>query len=270
MLKVLVVDDDVLSRRRIRQFLKGRDDVVIVSECEDGAEALRSLRHLTPDLVLLDMQLPDRTGYDIVEAVGPEQIPTMVFLAEPDPDVMATLDEFALDYLAKPVDPARLHRVIYRAQALQRGEGVRLQPRRLAALLAKVAAEEAISRAEAESTDENCFLEKIQVKLGGKTFFVCTADVEWVEAAGNYVRIHASGRSYLVRDSISSLEERLDPDRFLRIHRSTIVAMERIEEVRPWFSGEMLVLLHDGTRLKLSRNYRKKLEELQRLPTASA
>ncbi len=267
MLKVLVIDDDILSRRRIRQFLRGRDDVVILSECEDGAEALRSLRHLQPDLVLLDLQLPDRTGFEVVEAVGPEQMPPMVFLADPDPTVMATLDEFALDYLSKPVDPARLHRVIYRAQALQRGEGVRLQPRRLAALLARMAAEDAIARAEAESSDEETFLERIQVKLGGKTFFVATADIDWIEAAGNYVRVHAGGRSHLVRDSISGLEDRLDPERFRRIHRSTIVCVERIQEVRPWFSGEMLVLLRDGTRLKLSRNYRKKLEELQRLPT---
>lgn len=267
MLKVLVVDDDILSRRRIRQFLKGRDDVAILSECEDGAEAIRALRHLQPDLVLLDLQLPDKTGFEVVEQVGPEAIPPVVFLADPDPQVMATLDEFALDYLAKPVDPARLHRVIYRAEALLRGEGVRLQPRRLAALLARLAADEAIARAEAESTEEGAFLERIQVKLGGKTFFVATEDIDWIEAAGNYVRIHAGGRSHLVRDSISGLEERLDPERFRRIHRSTIVCVERIDEVRPWFSGEMLVLLRDGTRLKLSRNYRKKLEELQRLPT---
>lgn len=267
MLKVLVVDDDVLSRRRIRQFLKGRDDVAILSECEDAAEAVRALRHLQPDLVLLDLQLPDRTGFEVVETVGPEQIPPVVFLADPDPQVMSNLDEFALDYLAKPVDPARLHRVIYRAQALQRGEGVRLQPRRLAALLARLAADEAIARAEAESTEEGGYLERIQVKLGGKTFFVATEDIDWIEAAGNYVRIHAGGKSHLVRDSISGLEERLDTERFRRIHRSTIVCVERIDEVRPWFSGEMLVLLRDGTRLKLSRNYRKKLEELQRLPT---
>ncbi len=265
MLKVLVVDDDILSRRRIRQFLKGRDDVVIVSECEDGAEAVRALRHMQPDLLLLDVQLPDRTGYEVVEAVGPEAMPTVVFLAEPDPTLMATLDEFALDYLDKPVDQARLYRMVYRAQALQRGEGVRLQPRRLAALLARVAADEAIARAEAESTTEG-FLERIQVKLGGKTFFVTSDEIDWIEAAGNYVRIHAGTRSHLVRDSISGLEERLDPDQFRRIHRSTIVRVERIQEVRPWFSGEMLVLLRDGTRLKLSRNYRKKLEEMQKLP----
>ncbi len=268
MLKVLVVDDDILSRRRIRQFLKGRDDVVILSECEDGAEALRALRHLQPDLLLLDTQLPDRTGFEVVEAVGADQLPPAVFLAEPDPQLMATLDEFALDYLTKPVDAARLHRVIYRAQALQRGEGVRLQPRRLAALLARVAADEAIARAEAESTGDG-FLERIQVKLGGKTFFVRTEEIDWIEAAGNYVRIHAGGRSHLVRDSISGLEGQLDPERFRRIHRSTIVCVERIQEVRPWFSGEMLVLLRDGTRLKLSRNYRKKLEELQKLPVSA-
>ncbi len=265
MLKVLVVDDDILSRRRIRQFLKGRDDVVILSECEDAADALRALRHLQPDLLLLDVQLPDRSGFEVVEAVGAEAMPTVVFLAEPDPQLMATLDEFALDYLDKPVDQARLYRMVYRAQALQRGEGVRLQPRRLAALLARVAADEAIARAEAESTTEG-FLERIQVKLGGKTFFVTTEEIDWIEAAGNYVRIHAAGKGYLVRDSISNLEERLDTERFRRIHRSTIVCVEHIEEVRPWFSGEMLVLLKDGTRLKLSRNYRKKLEELHRLP----
>src|SRR5512144_996642 len=117
MLKVLVVDDDILSRRRIRQFLKGRDDVVILSECEDAADALRALRHLQPDLLLLDVQLPDRSGFEVVEAVGPEALPTVVFLAEPDPQLMATLDEFALDYLDKPVDQARLYRMVYRAQA---------------------------------------------------------------------------------------------------------------------------------------------------------
>ena len=230
-LRVLIVDDEELARQRLRRLLRPEADLEVVGECSGGREAIAAIGELAPDLVFLDVQMPEVDGFDVLQALGGAG-PQVVFVTAYDDHAIRAFDVDAVDYLVKPVAPERLRRAVVRARA-----GRRPPP-----------------------GSPQAPAERILVKEEGRMFFVPAADIDWVEACGNYVKLHIGARTHLVRETMNSLEARLDARRFGRIHRSTIVNLDRIGEMTLWFSGDYLVRLADGTELKLSRWYRERLE----------
>ena len=251
-----IVDDEELARRGIRSRLAARNDIRIVAECASGREAVDTIVEHAPDLVFLDVQMPGLDGFDVIEEIGPERMPVVIFVTAYDEHALRAFDVHALDYLLKPIDEARLHDAIDRAKArLDQRRSSQLGDR-LAALLDGVAPGE---RSGDDASGE--ITERFVIKTGGRVTFVDADAIDWVEAAGDYVRLHTSEKVHLLRETMSGMEDRLDPDRFLRIHRSTIINTERLRELRPYGNSEYIVVLDDGTELKLSRTYRDALDD---------
>ena len=263
-LRALVVDDEPLSRERIVRLLEGDDVVEVVGECGDGAAAVREIRAQSPDLVLMDVQMPEMDGFAVLRALGPGQVPRVVFVTAFDRYAIRAFEVHALDYVLKPFTPERLREAVRRAAA--RAQGRREADTRLLALLedmerAQRTLRHALPAApRAEAPDEPA--RRIPVKTGDRTIFVPVERVDWLEAEGNYVRLHAGKERHLIRATMAAMEAQLDRRRFVRIHRSTIVNLERVREVRPWFAGDCIVVLDDGRELRLSRRYRDRLDAL--------
>lgn len=244
----MIVDDEPLARERLASLLSAEQDIEVVAQCRDGEEAVAALEQHTPDLVFLDVQMPGLNGFEVLEAVGPEKMPLVVFVTAYDQHALRAFQVRALDYLLKPFDRDRFKDALQRARAhIQRDETGDLG-RRLLALVKDL-------RRDQPKTD------RLVVKSGGRLFFLRTDEIDWVEAAGNYVRLHVGSASHLLRETMNAIEGRLDPEKFFRIHRSRMVNMERIQEMQPWLNGEYAVLLRTGTRLTLSRGYREKLQD---------
>jgi len=250
-----IVDDEELARRGVRSRLATRDDVRVVAECASGREAVDAIAEYGPDLVFLDVQMPGLDGFDVIEEIGPEQMPVVIFVTAYDEHALRAFDVHALDYLLKPIDEERLHEAIDRAKTQLDQRRSSTLGDRLDALLDAVASGE---RTEAEAVG---ITERFVIKTGGRITFVEADAIDWVEAAGDYVRLHTSEKVHLLRETMGGMEERLDPDRFLRIHRSTIINTERLTELRPYGNSEYIVVLDDGTELKLSRTYRDALDD---------
>jgi two-component system LytT family response regulator len=243
----LIVDDEELARERVRSLLATDRDLELVGECSNGLEAVEAIRNLSPKLVFLDVQMPELDGFGVLEAVGPAAVPAVVLVTAHDQYALRAFEYVALDYLLKPFDEARFRSAVERAKASIRSGDRDRQRRQLDGLL------ESLGRGP---------LRRLVVKESGRIFFVDTTDVRWIEAQGNYVQIHAAGDSHLVRRSMKGLMSRLDPARFLRIHRSIIVNIDRVKELRPLFHGEYSLLLDDGTELTSNRSFK---DDLQRL-----
>jgi two-component system LytT family response regulator len=246
--RVLVADDEPLARERLRLLLSREDGIDLVAECPNGTDAIEAIDRLQPDLVFLDIQMPGATGFEVIEAVGAERMPLVVFVTAFDQYALRAFDVHALDYLLKPFDRERFHEALVRArQQLDRRTNGDLE-RRLLELVQDL-------KPSAQR------LERFVIKSGGRVFFVRSDEIDWIEAAGNYVKLHVAGEAHLFRETMNTLEAQLDPDTFFRIHRSHIVNIERVKELQPWFNGEYVVFLRNGTRLTLSRGYREKLQE---------
>ncbi len=252
--RVLLVDDEPLARAMLREMLSDDQDVEIVGECVNGCEAVEAINTTVPDLVFLDVQMPEVGGFEVLEALGKEQIPHVIFVTAYDQYAVRAFEVHALDYLLKPFDRERFDLSWQRAKAQimqDRNGGV---DQRILALLEEMKA-------------GSKYLDRLVIKAAGRIYFLETSEIDWIEAEGNYVSVHAGKKSHLLRETISSLEAQLDPKKFLRIHRSSIVRIDRIRELQPWFHGEFRVLLQNGMQLTLSRNYRDKLQEaLGKLP----
>ena len=247
-IRTLVVDDEPIARERVLSLLQQEDDVEVVGECGDGAQAVAAIQHQVPDLVFLDVQMPGVDGFGVIEAIGAEKMPTVVFVTAYDEYALRAFEVHALDYLLKPFGRDRFRQTLSHARAhLERRRAGDLG-RRLLALVNDI-------KPEAPKLD------RLIVKSGGRVFFLRTGDLDWIEAAGNYVRLHLGEESHLFRETMNRMEARLDLKRFVRIHRSRIVNTDRIKELQPWFNGEYVVVLHNGARLTLSRGYREKLQE---------
>ncbi len=246
-LRVLIVDDEPLGRERVRTFLEKEDDIEIVGESSDGLDAIENIRELEPELVFLDVQMPGKNGLEVIDEIGPEKMPAVIFVTAYDQYALDAFDLHAVDYLLKPFDRDRFHRALERARDKLKQQGA--LDERLLSLLENL-------------KPEGGYLERIVVKSSGRIVFVRVADIHWIEAAGNYVRLHTDERVHLLRETMNRLEKRLDPDRFLRIHRSTIVNLEAVKELQPWFHGEYAVILSDGNKLTMSRTYRDRLQHL--------
>lgn len=248
-LKLLIVDDEPLARERIREMLRADPQIEVIGDCSNGDDAIEAVRTSRPDLLLLDIQMPGTDGFGVLEALEPHEIPCIIFITAYDQYAVKAFEVYALDYLLKPFDRERFTRAIERAKQHVFKERTRdLNDRVLAALN--------------EIKNKPEYLERLVIRTNGHIFFIKTEEIDWLEAEGNYVRLHSGKESYLLRDAISSLENQLDPKKFLRIHRSAIVNINRIQELQPWFHGEYRVILQDGVQLTLSRSYRDKLNEL--------
>jgi two-component system, LytTR family, response regulator len=255
-IRVLLVDDEPLAREMLREMLEGDLDVTIVGESCNGREALEAIRAHAPDLLFLDVQMPEVGGFELLASLGKGQIPYVIFVTAYDQYAVRAFEVQALDYLLKPFDQERFDISWQRAKAQvirDRNGGVSMD-RRILALLEELKA-------------GNKYLERLVIKAGGRIYFLETSEIDWIEAEGNYVSVHSAKKSHMLRETISSLESQLDPKKFVRIHRSAIVRLDFVQELQPWFHGEYRVMLQDGTQLTLSRNYRDKLQEaLGKLP----
>lgn len=247
-LSAAVIDDESLARKRIRRLLGAEPDIEVVGECANGKEALSFLARENPDLVFLDIQMPEMDGFAVLRALGPKKIPAVVFVTAYDDYALQAFEVNALDYLLKPFDNRRFHEAVDRARDRLADRTADLSGK-LAALLDNVSA--------APSPRG-----RIAVRSNGKVMFVKTTDIDWIEAADNYACLHCAGVTHVLRETLNSLESRLDRRMFLRIHRSIIVNADRITELQPWFRGDYLVILKDGSKLKLSRTYREALSSI--------
>lgn len=251
--RVLLVDDEPLARTMLREMLKDDPNTEIIGESVNGREALEAIRQLSPDLIFLDVQMPDLGGFDVLAALG-KQIPNVIFVTAYDQYAVRAFEVNALDYLLKPFDKERFDTAWQRAKAQIMRERNGGTDQRILALLEELKA-------------GNKYLERLVIKGGGRIYFLETEEIDWIEAEGNYVSVHSGKKSHLLRETISSLESKLDPKKFVRIHRSSIVRLDRIQELQPWFHGEYRIILQDGTQLTLSRNHRDNLQEaLGKLP----
>jgi two-component system, LytTR family, response regulator len=232
-LDVLIVDDTPLSRQRTRRYLADEPDVTVVGECGDAESALEAIRSLEPDLVLLDVQMPGTTGLGLLERLPAEERPAIVFITAFDEFAVQAFAVEAVDYLLKPFDKARLGQAIAKVRAF-------------------------LARRDPKTVAPPPYLERIAVKSVGRTAFVSTAAIDWIETEGNYLSLHMGKDTKLVRETMSQIEAKLDPRQFVRIHRSTIVRIDAVKEITPLFNGDQSVILNDGTKVVLSRSYREK------------
>jgi two-component system LytT family response regulator len=249
MLRTLIVDDEPVARAHLRALLQARDDVEVVGECGDGRSAVEQIRAQSPDLVLLDVQMPELDGIDVVRTIGADRMPPVVFVTAYDQHALAAFEVHALDYILKPVNRARFARAIDRVVRLAQSAPAA----RDATPLAQAVEELAAARPA---------VDRLAIKVGDRVLYLKLAEIDWIEAADDIVRIHAGRHVYEHRSTLSQLEQRLPSSRFLRIHRSTIVNVERIREFQPWFQGDWILVLADGTRLQSGKSYRQKIREL--------
>ena len=257
-LRVLIVDDEPLARQRIEDMLAHEEGVEIAGTASNGDEAIDAIRKLRPDLVFLDVQMPGRTGVEVVRTIGPDIMPATIFVTAYDRHALEAFELAALDYLVKPFDDERFEQALARARKLIGLEQVNELRSKLLAVLQSDAQEVVPSSSPGPS--DSTYLERIAVEGRGKVSFVPVSDIEYITASGPYVEIHAAGKTHLIRESMQALEDRLDPREFLRIHRSIIVRTPLVETLHKAAGGDYEVQLKGGQRLRVSRSRREELE----------
>lgn len=272
-IRVLIVDDEPPARAKVRRFLARDPEVEVIGEAGSGTEAVEAIRRLAPDVVFLDVQMPGMDGFGVVEALqrsaregnGPGTMPSLhdasatagksaaiphiVFATAYDEYAVNAFEVHAVDYLLKPFGPGRFERALERVKERARSRRDDDLDRRLREVLA-------------QARPRPAYLERLLVPDGTRSVLLDVARIDWIEAEGNHVRLHVGRASHLLRGTLTALEERLDPARFIRIHRSRIVNADRIREIHPWSHGDQLVILDDGTELMMSRRYRDRLARL--------
>ena len=247
-LHVLIVDDEPLARQRLSDLLEPHSEVEVIGEAGSGKQAVAAIRDLEPDLVFLDVQMPGKTGLEVVEDVGPDEMPLTIFVTAYDRYALKAFDVAAVDYLLKPFDDERFEQALERAKKTLRLHNVDRAKNRLLSLLQ-----------DEEPPTNQQYLERIAVDMRGKVQVVPVEQIDYISASGPYAELHVSDKSYLVREQMQTLEERLDPDVFFRIHRSTIVRLDLIESLHHAAGGDYAVSLSTGQRLKVSRSRRDDL-----------
>jgi len=261
-MRVMIVDDEEIARQRLRRLLGLEKDVEIVAECGSGAEAIAVATEQSPDLLFLDVRMPETDGFAVVDALPADCTPLIVFVTAFDEHATRAFDVEAVDYVMKPIEPERLHAAVERARVHLTRVAVAERHERLRQLFVDTEASyEAVGPSPAPAKmAESGPLERILVKNNGKMFFVSLTDIDWLEAFGNYVRVHVGANTHIIRDAIGEMARSLPANRFARIHRSAIVNLDRIKEMQQWSSGDYIVVLTTGTRLRLSRSYRANIE----------
>ena len=242
--KVAIVDDEPLAREGLRALLEGDRDTQVVAECADGQAAIEAIRRTKPDIVFLDVQMPGLDGFDVIRALADagDPLPAVVFVTAYDQYALKAFDVHAVDYLLKPFHDERFAEALARAKA-RRGEDM---TERIARLL----------------DERKPKIMRVLVKTGGRVLFIRADEIDWIEAADYYVKLHVAGKVHMLRESMAALEARLDPELFFRVHRSAIVNLERVRELQPFSRREHVLVLRDGTRLRLTRSRRERLAEL--------
>jgi len=268
-LRAIIVDDEAVARSRLRRLLAAHDDVIIAAEAADGRSAVDAIVRHKPDIVFLDIRMPELDGFEVVAELTPGEIPWIVFVTAFSDHAAKAFDANALDYLLKPYDPERLAESLNRARDRRRSAGD--DGRRILAAVEEVAREQRALRLAVSSRPDTAgsngvpnaarrFPERILVTKRGHGVFIALHDIDYVESAGNYVRIHVGADEHRLRVRLGDMEEQLDPSRFARIHRTVIVNVGAVAEIQPWFSGDAIVILKDGAKLRLSRHYRGAIE----------
>ena len=253
-IRTLLVDDEPIARRGIRQHLQAETDVEIIGECANGQEAVAAIRAQKPDLVFLDVQMPLLNGFGVVEEVGADRLPAVVFVTAYDEHAIRAFEVNALDYLLKPIEPRRFQKTLNRVRDQLSDSS---SPEKLSALLRLLGTSDALFK-------KQTYVDRIVIKENERVLMLPIDDIDWIGAQGNYVQIHTRSKSHLLRETMDGMERKLDPMKFVRLRRSTIVNAERVKELKPLLNGEYAVYLKNGVELASSRRYRKNLDVLLR------
>lgn len=251
-IRTIIVDDEPAARRGVQLLLERDPAIEIVGEAAGGNEAVELITRTQPALAFLDVQMPECDGFQVLARLGPAQSPVVIFVTAYDEYALRAFEVNAVDYLLKPYDDARFAAALQRAKEAARRRQTEATDVRLNQLLDYLQA----ARPATENTD------RILVKSSGEIFFLKAEEIDWVEAEGDYMKFHVAGKTHLMRETMARLEARLDPKKFIRIHRSTIVNIDRMRKLSPSFAGEYAVVLQDGTKLKLSRGYHERIATL--------
>lgn len=244
--RVLIVDDEPISRRRLRRLLVLEPECQLVAECENGREAVQVLAREQVDILFLDVQMPEMDGFEVVQAISLSH-PLVIFTSAYDEYALKAFEVHAFDYLLKPFDRRRFRESLDRARRQLAQAKPAISDDRILTLFESLAA--------ARSAPD-----RVAVRANGRVIFVRLGEIDWIEAADNYVCLHTGRETHILRETMNELEARLDPARFIRVHRSAIVNIDCIRELQPWFRGDYKVMLNDGTELTLTKNHREKLE----------
>ena len=251
----LIVDDEPAARGALRLLLAEDSEIEIVGEAADGVSAVRRIEKDAPDLVFLDIQMPGLDGFSVLQQLEAPELLVVVFVTAYDQHALKAFEVHAVDYLLKPFNDERFHLALSRAKREVRQRRLGTASDRLVALLEDLGRQKS-----APAVTPQRYLGRLAIKSGGRVTLLSVRDLDWIEAEGDYVRLHAGKANHLLRETMKRLEAQLDPTRFVRIHRSHIINVERIRELQPYFRGEYVVVLHDGTNLKLARSYKPHLE----------
>jgi two-component system LytT family response regulator len=241
----------VLARKRLRRVLSQDEEIEIIGECADGKRAVETVAELKPDLMFLDVQMPEMGGFEALDEIGVENSPVVIFVTAFDHFALRAFEVHALDYLLKPFDAERLKKTLERAkeQIRKRGATGGATDERLLAFLKDI-------------KTEPKYLRRLTVKSRGRTIFLTVDDIDYVEAEGNYLSLQVGKEAHLIRSAMHQFEGKLDPEKFARIHRSAIINLDRVREMHPLFNGDQIVIMKNGKELTLSRNYRDRLKDL--------
>jgi two-component system LytT family response regulator len=254
-IKAVIVDDEALAREAVRLRLSQEPDIDVVGEAASGADAVELIRKLEPDLMFLDIQMPGMDGFEVVEKVASDHLPIVVFVTAHDRYALKAFETHALDYLLKPFTASRFRAAVDRARIEVAKAGDHETHQRLIEVLD----ERRRARDERVPAISEGYAARLAVKHNQRIVLVRTSDIDWIESSANYAHLHTPGANYVVRTTMGELERRLDPQRFARIHRSTIVQLDRIKDIVAAWHGDFDVTLRDGTVLRLSRNYRERV-----------
>jgi len=252
-IRTVIVDDEPLARRNLRLLLEKDPQIEIIDECANGREAVKALKTYSPELVFLDIQMPEMDGFDVLAEVGPQHIQAIIFVTAFDQYALKAFEVHALDYLLKPFDDARFQKALDQAKSQIEQRQINKISRKLLALL------EGRERGN-EDGQPKVYLTRLMIKLASRVILLKVTEIDWIEADGNYAKLHVGRKAHLLREKMHDLEAQLDPKKFIRIHRSVIVNLDRIKEMHPHFNGDYIVVLQDGAQLKLSRARREHLE----------
>lgn len=248
-IRTAIADDEPLARERIASMLEARDNYQIVAQCKDGAEAVAAIRKERLDLVFLDVRMPELDGFQVLDALGGGPAPAIIFVTAFEDYALRAFEVSALDYLLKPFDRARFEKTLARVEEqFRRGKfGISEELRQFLGTL---------------TAGGESFATRFPIKSAGDIYFVRVDEIDWIDAAGNYTALHVGGRKHLIRETMKSIESRLDPRKFVRVHRSAIINLDRLRKLQPYFHGEYVVTLQDGTTLTSSRGYSDRLRAL--------
>ena len=253
-IRALIVDDEPLAREWVRSAVAEDPEVEIIGECGDGFKAVEAIESLRPDLVFLDVQMPGMDGFGVLGMLGPEEMPAVIFVTAFDQYALRAFDHHAVDYLMKPFSRERLQEAVKRAKFAR--------DQRSAEDL-----KETLRKLVEDIRKERSYPDWLLLKNEGKSIFIKVKDIDWIESSRNNVKLHVGPHAYLFHETTAGIEGKLDPRKFMRIHRSSIVNIERIKEMHPWFNGDYSVTLRDGTQLTMSSTYRDRLKEFRRVGT---